>query len=203
MADAQAQYALFADLMTTLGLRADSLLIHADNSPAALRLPAATRHSLIRPGLLLYGIEPAPGMFAVADLPLRPVLALRARVLLCRPLPGGASISYGKTYIVPPSGGVYATVALGYGDGLSRRLSPGGSVLIHGRRAPICGRVCMDQFVVDVTQTPQVRAGDIATVIGTDGDRTITAGDLAAAIDTTPHEITTALTARVPRVLHA
>ena len=200
-ADARAQYAQFAALLAGLGRRADSLLVHADNSPAALSLPAVTRHGLIRPGLLLYGIEPAPGMLAASDLPLRPVLSLRARVLLCRPLPGGATVSYGKTYVVPAAGGVYATVGLGYGDGFPRRLSPGGGVLLHGRRAPICGRVCMDQFVVNVSDIPNVQAGDVATVIGTDGGETITVGALAAAIGTTPHEITTCLTARVPRVL--
>ena len=197
--DAQAQHAGFARLLRALGRRADALLVHADNSPAALSLPAETRHGLIRPGLLLYGIEPAPEMFAGADLPLRPVLSLRARVLLCRPLPGGATISYGKTYVVPPGGGVYATLGLGYGDGLPRRLSGGGYVLLHGRRAPICGRVCMDQVVVDVTDILQVRGGDAATIIGTDGGETITAGAVAAAVGTTPHEITTCLTARVPR----
>ena len=201
LCDAQAQYALFSDLVTALGDRAESLLVHADNSPAALSLPAVTRHGLIRPGLLLYGIEPASGMFAAADLPLRPVLSLKARVLLCRPLVGGASISYGKTYIVPPGGGVYATLGLGYGDGYPRRLSGDGHVLLQGHRAPIRGRVCMDQFVVDVTNVPQVRVGDVATVIGTDGGEHITAGRLADAIGTTPHEITTCLTARLPRVL--
>ncbi|MBV9851280.1 MAG: alanine racemase [Armatimonadetes bacterium] len=199
--DAQAQYGEFAALLAGLGTQADSLLIHADNSPAALRLPAVTRHALIRPGLLLYGIEPAPGMFAAADLPLRPVLSLKARVLLCRPLPGGATISYGRTYAVPPGGGVYATLALGYGDGFPRRLSGGGHVLLHGRRAPLCGRVCMDQLVVDVTDIPSVRSGDTATAIGADGDAQITAAELAAAIATTPHEITTCLTARLPRLL--
>lgn len=199
--DAEAQYARFASLVDTLGDRAQSLLIHADNSPAALVLPANTRHGMVRAGLLLYGIEPAPGMFAVSDTPLRPVLSLKARVLLCRALPGGATISYGRTYAVPPGGGVYATLGIGYGDGYPRRLSPGGFVLLHGQRAPIRGRVCMDQIVVDVSHLPAIQVGDVATLIGTDGDETLTAGALAAQINTTPHEITTCLTARLPRVL--
>ena len=199
--DALAQYGLFADFVALLGDRAAALLLHADNSPATLSLPAGTRHHWIRPGLLLYGIEPSPGMFASADLSLRPVLSLKARVLLCRALPGGATLSYGKTYAVPPGGGTYATLGLGYGDGFPRRLSGVGHVLLYGRRAPLCGRVCMDQFVVDVTHIPNVNAGDVATVIGEDGDAHITAGGLADAIETTPHEITTCLTARVPRVL--
>lgn len=197
-ADARAQHAQFVRLLDELGPRARSLLIHASNSPATLRLPPA-HHHLVRPGLLLYGIAPSPGMRDGADF--RPVLSLRARVILCRPLPGGATVSYGKTYTVPAGGGVYATVGAGYGDGYPRRLSSAGYVLLHGRRAPICGRVCMDQFVVDVTNVPGVGAGDVATLIGKDGDEAITAGDLAESIGTTPHEITTCLTARVPRLL--
>ena len=199
-ADAQGQHALFLDFLHTLGLRTETLLLHASNSPAALNLPPAARHALLRPGLLLYGIEPAPGLFAERDLPLRPVLSLRTRVTLCRSLPAGATISYGRTYTVPPGGGSYATLGVGYGDGYPRGLSNLGSVLIRGQRAPICGRVCMDQIVVDVSQIPGVRAGDIATLVGTDGSETLTAGGLAALIQTTPHEITTRLTARVPRL---
>ena len=94
---------------------------------------------------------------------------------------------------------MYATLGVGYGDGYPRGLSNLGFVLIHGHRAPICGRVCMDQVVVDVSRIPGVYAGDLATLIGTDGGETVTAGDLAALIGTTPHEITTRLSARVPR----
>ena len=200
-ADAKAQHALFASFLSAIGARADSLLIHEANSPAALSLPPETRRGLVRPGLLLYGIEPTPGDFSAGDMPLRPVLSLKARVTLCRSLPGGATISYGRTYTVPPGGGVYATLGVGYGDGYPRRFSNAGHVLLHGQRAPIRGRVCMDQTVVDVSRIPGVRAGDTATLIGTDGGETISAGGLAALLQTTPHEITTCLTARVPRLL--
>ncbi len=204
-ADAQAQHTLFAMFVRSLGPRADDLLIHEANSPAALHLPPDTHRGLVRPGLLLYGIEPTPGAFREGnmegDLDLRPVLSLRTRVTLCRPLPGGATISYGRTYTVPPGGGVYATLGVGYGDGYPRRFSNSGHVLIHGRRAPIVGRVCMDQTVVDVSRLPGVQIGDTTTLIGTDGGETLTAGDLAAALGTTPHEITTCLTARIPRLL--
>ncbi len=200
-ADAHRQHALFQDFLTTLGPRADTLLVHAANSPAALNLPAAVHHVLVRPGLLLYGIEPEPGQFVRDGLDLTPVLSLKTRVTLCRALPAGATISYGRTYTVPPGGGVYATLGVGYGDGWPRRFSNSGSVLLRGHRAPICGRVCMDQIVVDVSHIPNVQIGDIATLIGTDGGETLTAGGLAAALETTPHEITTGLTARVVRVL--
>ena len=198
-ADARRQHALFADFLRSLGPRRETLLLHASNSPAALNVPAA-HHALIRPGLLLYGIEPAPGDFAARDLALKPVLSLHTRVSLCRPLPAGATISYGRTYTVPPGGGVYATLTAGYGDGYPRGLSGRGFVLLHGKRAPICGRVCMDQMVVDVSAVPNVRAGDPAVLIGTGGGETITAGELAALISTTPHAVTTGLTARVARL---
>lgn len=201
LVDVHEQWALFADFLTRLGDRARSLLVHASNSPASLVLPPAALHGMVRPGLLLYGIEPAPNQFAFSLMPLRPVLSLKTRVTLCRPLPGGATISYGRTFTVPHGGGIYATLGVGYGDGYPRRFSNSGHVLIHGRRAPICGRVCMDQTVVDVSRIPGVQIGDTATLIGMDGDETLTAGALAAALQTTPHEITTCLTARVPRVL--
>ena len=200
-ADACGQHRLFRQIVASLGDRADALLLHASNSPGALNLPAEARHALVRPGLLLYGIEPMPGDFARPDAAYRPVLSLYARVTLCRALPGGATVSYGRTYTVPPGGGVYATLGIGYGDGYPRRLSNLGHVLLHGRRAPICGRVCMDQIVVDVSHVPNVQAGDVATLIGTDRGETLTAGGLAAQIGTTPHEITTGLTARIPRLL--
>jgi len=199
--DARAQHACFADLLKSLGSQVDGLLVHAANSPAALNLSPMVRHGLVRPGLLLYGIEPEPGLFARTDSDYRPVLSLRTRVTLCRTLLGGATISYGRTYTVPPAGGTYATLGIGYGDGYPRRLSPGGHVLLKGTQAPICGRVCMDQMVVDVSHIPGVQAGDVATLIGTDGEESIFAGTLAAQIGTTPHEITTCLTGRVGRSL--
>ena len=201
-ADAQSQHALFTDFLQTLGPRAQSLLVHASNSPAALNLPFSARHTLIRPGLLLYGIEPTPHLFAECGLLLKPVLSLKTRVSLCRFLPGGATISYGRTYTVPPGGGTYATLTVGYGDGYPRGLSNRGFVLLHGQRAPLCGRVCMDQMVVDVSGIPNVRAGDSATLVGTDGGETVTVGALAALIPTTPHAITTGLTGRVSRTYH-
>jgi alanine racemase len=199
-ADARAQQAEFFHFVERLGPRRDALLIHASNSPAALILPD-TRSHLLRPGLLLYGIEPAPGMLESAGLPLRPVLSVKARVLLARRLPPGATISYGKTYTVPPGGGLYATIGIGYGDGWPRRLAASGYVLLHGRLAPICGRICMDQLVVDVTHIPGVKAGNVATLLGRDGSETLTVGALAHRIDATPHEITTCLTARLPRIV--
>jgi alanine racemase len=199
--DAVAQEELFSELLSGLEYGANDLLVHIHNSPASLVVPPRERHGLIRCGLSLYGIEPAPGMFAGAAIDLRPVLSLKAKVLLCRALPAGATVSYGKTYTVPPGGGVYATIGIGYGDGYPRSLSNKGSAIIRGECVPICGRVCMDQLVVDVSALPEVHVGDVATLIGTDGDESLRAADIAALVSATPHEITTCLMPRLPRVV--
>lgn len=198
--DAKSQYAQFVALVAQLGDRAHSLTLHASNSPGVIAVPSA-RLNMARPGLLLYGIEPAAGMFAEAGWDLRPVLRLKSRVLLCRTLAPGATISYGRTYTVPDEGGTFATLGIGYGDGWPRGLSNIGSVLLHGRQAPIRGRVCMDVTVVDVTDIPEARAGDIATLIGGDGTESLTVGAIASLLQTTPHAVTTCLTARLPRIL--
>ncbi len=165
--------------------------VHAANSPAMLR-GCVSAANLARPGLLLYGIGPAP--YALA-----PVLALKAAVATVRDLPAGHGISYGATHrLTRPSR--IATVLIGYGDGYPRRLSNQGQMLIRGHRVPILGRVCMDQTVVDVTDTPDIMPGDEAVCIGTQGSERIAIEDIATLIDTTPHEITTCLTARLPRL---
>ncbi|HEV2474728.1 MAG TPA: alanine racemase [Chthonomonadales bacterium] len=170
---------------------------HLCNSAAAIRLDSGCG-TLVRPGLLLYGIVPLA--CSRRDLPpLKPALALKAAICSVRSLPRGATISYGATHRLARDSRV-ATMLLGYGDGYPRRLSNRGCVLLHGRRAPILGRVCMDQTVLDVTGIPQAAAGDIAVCIGEDGTEQITVEQIAEEIDTTEHEITTCLTKRVPRL---
>src|SRR5579872_4725327 len=172
--------------------------IHAGNSAATLRYPSRGCN-LARPGLLLYGLRPPIGAMPGPEPLVRPALSLRARVAAVRALQAGSTISYGATCRLARPSRV-ATVLVGYGDGYPLRLSSRGAVLIRGRRAPILGRVCMDQLVADVTGIPGAAPGDIATCIGTDGPESITAEEIAAMIDTTEHEITACLTARLPRV---
>lgn len=172
------------------------------NSPAALRFPPPPqipggRGVLVRAGLLLYGIEPFRG--ALDGTGIQPALAWRARVTLLRDLPAGATVGYGRTCTLARPSRV-ATLAAGYADGLPRRLSSIGRVLLGGRRCPILGRVSMDQCQIDVTDAPDVALGDAATLIGREGDIEQTVLDLAEQIDTTPHEPTCALSRRVPRI---
>ena len=164
--------------------------IHAANSHAITRR-YGHQANLVRPGLLLYGLGPAA-------FPCAPALALKAVVATVRDLPAGHPISYGATHRLTRPSRV-ATVLIGYGDGYPRRLSNQGQMLIRGQRVPILGRVCMDQTVVDVTDLPDVMPGDEAVCLGAQGEERITALEIADRIDATPHEITTCLTARLPR----
>lgn len=200
-ADCAAQYALFEKVLASLPPgRLARMTVHAANSPAALRLPAA-RRQLIRPGLLLYGIAPSRELFAGDGFAYHPVLSLKARTLLVRRLPAGTDISYSRTYRLPREATI-ATIGIGYGDGFPRRLSNQGHVLLpSGERAPIRGRVCMDQICVELPEGSALAVGDTVTLIGRVGDEQILVTDMADQIDTTPHEITTCLTPRVPRVL--
>ena len=175
------------------------LAVHAANSPGALRVPLAS-HRLIRPGLLLYGIAPSVAL-AKNDFPYDPVLSLKARALLVRRLPAGTEISYSRTYRLPREATI-ATIGIGYGDGYPRRLSNRGFVLLDdGTPCPIRGRVCMDQLCIELPEGANLEPGDAVTLIGQAGSNSIPVTEIAEEIDTTPHEITTCLTARVPRVL--
>jgi alanine racemase len=180
------------DALRHAGARFD--WIHADNSPATLRC-ACPSANLVRPGLLLYGIAPFPSMPPL----FHPALALKARIATVRELSQGHPISYGATVRLTRPSRV-ATALIGYGDGYPRRLSNRGHMLVRGQRAPILGRVCMDQTVIDVTDIPEASAGDIAVCIGAQGAESLTVEEIALLIDTTPHEITTCLTARLPRL---
>lgn len=168
---------------------------HLANSPGLLRLPEA-HYDFVRPGLLLYGVYPYPGAEAVLDV--RPAMQIKARLAAVKRLPAEASVGYGRTYRMSRDGRI-AIVPLGYGDGFSRRSSNNGDVLVRGRRAPICGRVCMDQFMVDVTDVPEAQAGDEAVVLGGQGELQITAGEIAERTGTIPYETLAALTDRLPR----
>jgi alanine racemase len=171
-------------------------LVHLSNSAGVLRLGPA-EGTMFRAGLLLYGIQPA--LSGIPHLPLQPAMTVKARVATVRSLPEGHPISYGVTHRLHRPSRV-ATVLIGYGDGYPRRLSNGGAMLLHGRRAPILGRVCMDQVVVDVTDIPGVAPGEAAVCVGRQGEERISVEEIAGRIATTEHEITTSLTARLPRV---
>jgi alanine racemase len=154
LSSVQAQWEQFAPLAEAARGWSPRPVLHAANSPAALWFPPA-RLDWVRGGILTYGVPPAP---RALPFPVEPVAALKARVVQVREVPAGRSVSYGGTWTAPRPSRL-ALVPLGYGDGLPWALSNRGEALIHGRRAPIRGRVCMDQTVLDVTDLPPVHPG--------------------------------------------
>src|SRR5512142_1622286 len=151
----------------------------------------------VRTGLSMYGYRPAPWCGTEADL--RPVMSLRARVARVLEVDRGATVGYGRTWAAARPSRI-ALVMCGYADGYRRAFSNRAHVLVRGRRAPIVGRVAMDMCMVDVTAVPGVAAGDVATLLGRDGDEKVDADELATLADTISWEILAGVTARVPRL---
>lgn len=171
-------------------------LKHAANSAATIELPE-THFNLVRPGIMLYGLPPGAAINQ-DQLTLRPALTWKTRIAHLKEVPKGTSISYGGTYITGRTTKV-ATLPLGYADGLMRVLSNRGEVLVNGHRAPIIGRVCMDQTMIDVTGIDQVAVGDEVTIIGKQGQEEITAGELAEKAGTINYEVVCSISSRVVR----
>ncbi len=170
-------------------------LAHAANSAAAMTLPEA-HFNAVRIGVAMYGMAPSEEWKPV--FPIRPALCLKSKVCRVFDLPAEAGISYGRTYVTDRPIKA-ALVPAGYGDGYHRVLSNKAEVLIHGQRAPIRGRVCMDQFVVEVTHIPAVQMGDEVVLVGSQDGAVIPAEEAANWARTINYEITTALLPRVPR----
>lgn len=170
---------------------------HFQNSAGTLRFPHHKLGSRVRPGLSLYGMTHAPQAWKPN---LKPVLSWKARILLVRNFPRGATISYGGTFRAPRAMRV-GVIGAGYADGISRKLSNRGSVLIQGQRCRILGRVTMDCIMVDLTCAPRARWGDEAVLIGRDGSDSISANEMAVWAETISYEITCGISRRVPRIV--
>ncbi len=154
-----------------------------------------------RVGIALYGLLSTRADTERLGAGLRPVLSLKARIASVKTLRSGERAGYGLSFVAGREARI-AVLAIGYADGLPRALSCGaGSVLVHGRAAPIAGRVCMDQTLIDVTDIPRVRPGDVAVIIGRSGDAVLSACDLAAQAGTISNEILSRLGARLERVI--
>jgi alanine racemase len=173
----------------------DPPLVHAANSAATLTQPAL-HLDLVRCGIAVYGLDPSPALAGVA--PLHPALTLKASVTHVQVVPAGDAVSYGLRRPVPVDT-VVATVPIGYADGVPRRLSDGGAVLIGGVRRPIVGTITMDQLMVDCG-TDEVAVGDEVVLLGRQGDEEIPVAEWADRLGTIVYEITCGLSPRVPRV---
>ena len=153
---------------------------------------------MVRAGITLYGLWPSEEV-SKEIIDLKPVMSLKRHISFLKTLEAGRKISYGGTYVTPSAKKI-ATIPVGYADGYCRGLSNRGYVLIHGKKAPICGRVCMDQFMVDVTDIPEVREGDPVTLLGRDQDLEITMEELGALSGRFNYEFACLLTPRVQRL---
>lgn len=169
---------------------------HCANSAAIFDFPEM-QLDMVRPGVILYGMMPSGDV--VHKLPLTPALSLRSMVALVKTVPPQTCVSYGRRFTAERPTTV-ATVPIGYADGYLRRFGEGGAMLVHGKRARIIGRVCMDQLMLDVTDIPGVCSGDIVTVIGRDGQESVTADEIADRAGTINYEIVCGIATRVPRV---
>jgi alanine racemase len=196
LSQAKAQAERFDRFYEMLQSRGVSVkLRHLDNSAGLMNFDC--HYEMVRSGIVTYGMYPSSEVDPM-NLPLTPALSWHSRVTHVKLLPAGRPISYGGTYVTDrPT--VVATVPVGYADGYRRSLSGKFYVLIRGQRAPILGRICMDQLMVDVTDIPNVQLNDRVVLVGTDGEETITMEEIAQAADSFNYEMVCGISRRVPR----
>ena len=159
------------------------------------RIPSGRSERTFRHNLLRFPSEEVPKDIV----PLRPLLSLHSHVVYVKTVPAGTAVSYGGTFVTEKETRI-ATIPVGYGDGYARGLSNKGEVLIRGKRAPILGRVCMDQFMVDVTEIDDVKKSDEVTLIGRDGDEFISIEEMGDLSGRFSYEFACEISDRVPRV---
>ena len=184
----------FVEMLEARGVKIP--LRHMDNSAGLMNFE--NHYEMVRSGIVTYGLYPSEDV-AKAHLNIRPALQWLSRVTHVKELPAGREISYGGTYVTTKPTRV-ATVPVGYADGYRRSLSGKFYVLIRGKRAPILGRVCMDQMMVDVTDIPGVSLNDKVVLVGRSGEEQITVEQIAAAADSFNYEFICGISRRVPRV---
>ena len=191
------QYEKFSKTVSALKERGmDFKYVHCCNS-AAMCLQEPARGNFVRPGNILYGLRPSTDISVGFEL--KPVMSLKSVVSMVKTIECGDYVSYGRTFRADKKMTV-ATVAIGYADGYPRGLSNKGRVIINGQYAPIIGRICMDQLVVDVSGITDVSEGDTVTLMGADGNASITADEIAEICSTINYEIVCGISQRVPRV---
>ena len=197
---AREQYKLFIEVVDTF--RSNGLtfpILHIANSASIIELPEM-HLDLVRCGVMSYGLIPSNAV-AIHHGSLKPALSLLTHVSYIKTLSKGKGISYGSTFYTEKESRI-ATIPVGYADGYSRLLSSKGRVLIHGKSARILGRICMDQFMVDITEIENVKIGDMVTLIGKDQQEEITVEELAELTGTIHYEIVCNISKRVQRVYY-
>ena len=190
------QYERFMEMLAELEQRNVTFRIrHCANSATIVDMPEY-KLDMVREGIILYGLKPSEEVDR--EMKYYPALELKSHVIFVKELPAGESVSYGRTYITKAPTKV-ATVAIGYADGYPRALSNKGYVLVHGKKASVIGRVCMDQMMIDVTDIDNVQVEDVVTVVGRDGDEEITFEELGRLADRFNYEFVCDISERVER----
>lgn len=189
------RYLKFTELLEKAGVKIP--LRHCSNSAGIIRIPEANL-SIVRAGITIYGIYPSNEVERDI-IHLQPAMELKSHITYVKEVGAGNAVSYGGTYVTKNTVRI-ATIPVGYADGYPRQLSNKGWVLIHGKRARILGRVCMDQFMADVTEIPEAKAGDEVTLIGRDGEEFISIEELGDLSGRFSYEFACEISKRVPRV---
>ncbi|MDE6904181.1 MAG: alanine racemase [Lachnospiraceae bacterium] len=198
--DAYKQLDLYKKFLEMLWEEGISIPIrHCSNSAGIAEIPEAN-FDMVRAGITLYGLWPSEEV-SRDSLELKPAMEIKSRIVHIKPLERGRYVSYGGTYQMDRDG-VVATIPVGYGDGYPRSLSNKGYVLIHGKQAPILGRVCMDQFMVDVTDIKGARLYDTVTLLGEDGGQKITMEELGELSGRFNYEFACNVGKRIPRIFY-
>ena len=176
-------------------------IVHCANTSALFKFPES-HFNMVRPGLILYGVLPSPSLRPVIDQgenPFQPVMQWKSQIILLKPIAKNQPVSYSGSFTTQRDS-LIATLPIGYADGLHRMLSNKMDVLIRGRRAPQVGNICMDMILIDVTDIPDVQAGDGVVIFGRQGDEMISVEELAVKGKTIPYEILCSVSKRVPRI---
>jgi alanine racemase len=189
------QIQAFAEFTQPLKAQYPHLICHLANSDGVIYYPES-HFDMVRPGILALGYANAATTMPKFS-KIKPFFSLKSRISFFKVVAENSGVSYGHHYKTKQQTRI-VTIPIGYGDGYRRMLSNKGSVLIHGKRYPIAGIICMDQFMVDIGQD-EAYVGDEVTLIGTDGDETITVNDLAILCDTIPYEILCGFNSRIVR----
>ena len=193
------QYSRFMEVVSALetqGIRPK--IVHCANSGATIAYPEYA-HDMVRPGIATYGLDPSGDLHGMMEL--HPLMSLKTTIAAIRPFEEGITVSYGRTYRTD-SRRKLAVCTIGYADGLNRRLSNQFSFILHGKRVPVVGRICMDMCMVDITDVPEAQVGDTVTVIGRDGEEENTWDAMADQLGTISYELVCDINKRVPRIYY-
>ncbi len=193
----QTQFERFTQMLRAMegaGIRPE--IRHCCNSGASIQYPQYAM-DMIRPGIATYGVLPSEDLRGMIDL--KPVMSLRSTIFQIRDFEPNITVSYGRTYTTEEPSRI-AVVGIGYADGLQRSFSGNISFLLHGKRVPQIGRICMDMCMVDISRVPEAKVGDEVTIFGADGDDEIEVASLSSRLRTIPYEILCDINKRIPRI---